>query len=651
MGQQQPEIAVAPVPAPAVTGIEATATRYSAWHIPEAEELSLEAESKTAAAAPTVSYAEDGTLLVYPWVEVFTEEGESYYYNEESEETRWYPPGVDSPAGGECSESSATSSESDADQEGMDDSDERDRFAPTMGSPGESTGTTLRMEEGASAVVESDAGADECGASIAGDADTVSDDIREAARVPDDGACDENTSEPTGEGGGETAAITGVAHSLAATTTTTPSLSVPVGGIDANDECEMENFSEDEEYDDYENQDLEWTPDATMISKHINFEEIQFCGTLGHGAFSSVKLVRVPGATQPAGRSRTGLVVGDHEYFAMKVMARSYIVDNGWEELVSSERAAMVEIENFGMDVLAEPRRRFTLGLHHAFVDEFCVYLMVDLCTGGELYDFCKSQEHGYVTSTEARFFAACIALALQEVHGCDMIYRDLKLENLIIDAHGYLIMADFGLAKKTTRTYTVCGTPEYMAPEVILSTGHDRAIDLWALGISIFEILCGATPFAGGSPMETYENIVQFEDFSRSNKGSFNAGVRAKRANSAEEDSLPWNICNNVIDTDTRDVVRRLLLKGKCLRLGARSKSLDSLIRHQFFDSIDWAALVAQELDESEIPHCPPVMDTSGFEGKAVPLKVHVATTVGGEGGHFTDRSGWLPDGFKRVE
>jgi serine/threonine protein kinase len=388
-----------------------------------------------------------------------------------------------------------------------------------------------------------------------------------------------------------------------------------------------------------------------MISDHIKFAEIQFCGTLGHGAFSSVKLVRVPNATQPTGRYRTGMVLGDHEYFAMKVMARSYIVDNGWEELVVSERAAMVEIENFGGTAKAERRRRFTLGLHHAFVDDLCVYLMVDLCAGGELYDFCKSQEHGYVTSTEARFFAACIALALQEVHGCDMIYRDLKLENIIFDSRGYLIMADFGLAKKTTRTYTVCGTPEYMAPEVILSTGHDRAIDLWALGISIFEILCGATPFAGGSPMETYENIVQFEDFSKHNKASFYAGTRMKRANNLGEDNLPWHICDNNIDDDARDVVRRLLLKGKRLRLGGRSKTLDSLIGHQYFDGLDWTALAAQELDVSEIPYFPPAMDTSRFDGKTVPLKVHVERTEGAVSGIFVDRSGWLPDGFQRVQ
>ena len=413
------------------------------------------------------------------------------------------------------------------------------------------------------------------------------------------------------------------------------------------DNVDMEDLYESEEDDDdYENHDLAWTPGAKMISKHIDFDEIQFCGTLGHGAFSSVKLVRVPAATQAAERTRTGMVVEQHEYFAIKVMARSHIVDNGWEDLVDSERAAMAEIVNFGLDgLMAKGRKRFTIGLHHAFFDDLCVYLLVDFCPGGELYDFCQSQEHACVTPTQSRFFAACIVLALQEVHGCDMIYRDLKLENLILDAKGYLIMADFGIAKKTTRTYTVCGTPEYMAPEVILSRGHNRAVDLWSLGITIFEIICGTTPFLGGDSMETYENIVQYVDDPRSNRAS----LRGKRA-SGERDNLPWHICDSVIDGDTRDIVGGLLKKSSFLRLGARSKSLHDLVQHPFFNSMNWAALAAKELEESVIPHCPLAMDPSGFDGNAVPLKHHVVKTVGEEDGLYIDRSGWIPNGFQRV-
>ena len=188
------------------------------------------------------------------------------------------------------------------------------------------------------------------------------------------------------------------------------------------------------------------------------------------------------------------------------------------------------------------------------------------------------------------------------------------------------------------------------MAPETILSMGHDRSVDLWALGIAIFEILCGVTPFAGGSPMETYENIVQYEDYSKHNRTSIYAGSRASCANRSEQDNLPWHICDNNIDIDARNIVRGLLLKSKRLRLGGRSKTLDSLIHHQFFESIDWDALAAQQLEENMLPHHPPAFDVSGFETKPEPLRVHVTNSVGGEDGYFIEKSGWMPEGFKSL-
>ena len=120
------------------------------------------------------------------------------------------------------------------------------------------------------------------------------------------------------------------------------------------------------------------------------------------------------------------------------------------------------------------------------------VYLLLELCTGGELYQYLKAQPGRIIHPDSARFFTACIIKGLEQIHRHDIVYRDLKPENLIISAEGYVKIVDFGLAKKTLRTFTVCGTPEYMAPEVVLSRGYDRAVDYWASGVILFEMICG---------------------------------------------------------------------------------------------------------------------------------------------------------------
>ena len=110
------------------------------------------------------------------------------------------------------------------------------------------------------------------------------------------------------------------------------------------------------------------------------------------------------------------------------------------------------------------------------------------------------------------RFYAGCIVLGLEALHGKDNIYRDLKPENILLDAQGYVKIVDFGFAKKVTdRTYTTCGTPEYVSPEMLEHDGHNKATDYWTLGIFIYECLCGTTPFAANNYLNTYDKILAF--------------------------------------------------------------------------------------------------------------------------------------------
>lgn len=119
------------------------------------------------------------------------------------------------------------------------------------------------------------------------------------------------------------------------------------------------------------------------------------------------------------------------------------------------------------------------------------LYMVQEYVIGGELFRHLRKA--GRFTGDTARFYAAEIVLALEYLHSKDIIYRDLKPENILLDSRGYIKIADFGFAKKVQdRTWTLCGTPEYLAPEIIQSKGHGKAVDWWALGILIFEMLAG---------------------------------------------------------------------------------------------------------------------------------------------------------------
>ncbi|OUC46811.1 kinase domain protein, partial [Trichinella nativa] len=194
------------------------------------------------------------------------------------------------------------------------------------------------------------------------------------------------------------------------------------------------------------------------------------------------------------------------KFYALKVMSFRKIVRSKQQNHVLSERK-----------VLEKLNTPFAVKLHWAYHDAKCLYMLLDYVPGGELLSHIRFRKQ--FSNDVARFYAAEIVVALEYLHERGIVYRDLKPENVLIDRHGHIKLTDFGFAKLLTdrqgsmSTWTMCGTPEYLAPEIVTGKGYNQAVDWWSLGILIYEMLSGKTPFEAPTAIELYQNIV-YGDF-----------------------------------------------------------------------------------------------------------------------------------------
>ncbi|KAL6065416.1 cytochrome c oxidase subunit 1 [Balamuthia mandrillaris] len=204
---------------------------------------------------------------------------------------------------------------------------------------------------------------------------------------------------------------------------------------------------------------------ALKLSENMSLEDFEKVRTLGTGTFGRVWLVK---------HKATG------KFFALKVLKKVEVVRLKQVDHIKNEKK-----------VLSQVNCPFIVNLYGTFQDDTNLYLLMEYVIGGEM--FCHLRRAGRFPNDTARFFAAQVVLALEHLHSKDILYRDLKPENLLLDKNGNIKIVDFGFAKHVEdRTWTLCGTPEYLAPEIIQSKGHGKAVDWWALGVLIFEMLAG---------------------------------------------------------------------------------------------------------------------------------------------------------------
>nr|ODO00481.1 AGC/PKA protein kinase [Cryptococcus depauperatus CBS 7855] len=277
-------------------------------------------------------------------------------------------------------------------------------------------------------------------------------------------------------------------------------------------------------------------------------------------------------------------------HFAMKVLRKSEVVRLKQVEHISSERIILERI-----------RHPFVVELHATYQDQLNVYMLLSYIPGGELFSHLRRA--GRFSPDVTRFYLASIVLAIEYLHSQNIIYRDLKPENLLLDRHGYLRIADFGFAKVVEdRTFTLCGTPEYLAPEIVLSQGHGKAVDWWALGILAFEMLAGYPPFFDDHPLGIYEKILRGEI------------------------AFPSHI-----DPYAKDLVRELLTADRSKRLGNLRGGARDVMGHPWFAGVDWGSLERKEIGAPIIPRLISMGDSQNFQ-KYPPPRPHELPGVFGQ-------------------
>ncbi|GAB9466740.1 hypothetical protein Gpo141_00004106, partial [Globisporangium polare] len=243
-------------------------------------------------------------------------------------------------------------------------------------------------------------------------------------------------------------------------------------------------------------------------------------------------------------------------------------------------------------NIMAQCNHPFILKLHQTYNDWDNLYFLLDFVQGGELYSYlhCSPNSPRLLENDHARFFASNVLMAIEYLHDRDIVYRDLKPENLLLDADGYLKVIDFGFAKVVEdRTYTLCGTPEYLAPEVILGTGYNRGVDYWGLGILVYEMVVGHSPFVPWQDLDgtqLYRNIV------------------------TEDITFPeW------VSDECQDFIWKLLEKDVTRRLGLTHGGTSAVRSHPWFDGLDWDNVYRKAEPAPYRPRLMDPLDTSKFD------------------------------------
>ena len=285
----------------------------------------------------------------------------------------------------------------------------------------------------------------------------------------------------------------------------------------------------------------------------FKLEDFEMKQTIGIGAFGHVKLVK----------SKIFMHGKIRASYVLKCQNLKIIEENNMMEHIKSEQRIMEELNH-----------PFIIKFYGALLDSNNTYFLLELLQGGELFRLLL--EKNRFPEDWSKFYAGTVLSAFYEIHIHNYVYRDLKPENLVLDSKGYPKIVDFGLAKKLEggKTWTLCGTPDYMPPEVILNEGHDSAADYWSLGILLYELTFGTPPFTSEYPMDVYKNI------------------------------LSGNLMMPEFFSDSlKDIIYKLLNPRQATRIGRTFGGTKQIMKEEWFSELKFEDLLERKLKPPFVP------------------------------------------------
>ncbi|KAF7297790.1 Protein kinase C [Mycena kentingensis (nom. inval.)] len=302
----------------------------------------------------------------------------------------------------------------------------------------------------------------------------------------------------------------------------------------------------------------------TRPKRKVGLDDFNFLAVLGKGNFGKVMLAEE--------KKTNGL-------YAIKVLKKEFIIDNDEVESTRSEKRVFL--------TAARERHPFLLGLHSCFQTETRVYFVMEYISGGDLMLHIQRKQFSL---RQAKFYASEVLLALEYFHKNGIIYRDLKLDNILLTLDGHVKVADYGLCKeemwygKTTSTF--CGTPEFMAPEILLEQRYGRAVDWWAFGVLTYEMLLGQSPFRGDDEDEIFDAILE------------------------DEPLYPITMPRDAVS-----ILQKLLNRDPQRRLGAGEEDAEEIKRQPFFKDVNWDDVFHKRIPPPYFPAINGSADTSNFD------------------------------------
>ncbi|KAJ3359685.1 Ribosomal protein S6 kinase beta-1, partial [Kappamyces sp. JEL0680] len=304
------------------------------------------------------------------------------------------------------------------------------------------------------------------------------------------------------------------------------------------------------------------SPDANGKGR-VCLEDFNVISVVGKGAYGKVFLVQKKNAA------------ADSAYYAMKVLKKATIV-------VHTKDAEYTMNERSILEAIKHP---FIVKLFYAFQSPSKLYLILSYASGGELFTYLNKER--MFTDDVCRFYVSELVLALEHLHSLGIIYRDLKPENIMLDSEGHLLLTDFGLSKVAVDAQSVCGTVEFMAPEILeeRGQGYDRTVDFWSLGVMVFDMITGSPPFTGSNRKKIMEAVLKKKP-----------------------------VFPKYMTATTRDLCNKLLKKNPKVRLGSGPGGIQDIKNHAFFQKSNWKTFLAREVDPPYIPPLTSPSDLSNF-------------------------------------